>query len=256
MDPARQPQKHELTYAHETFPNAPITEAIADFSLTFATAPTFEDLARYGEAAGSRFPTRRERSAYSTAISIKDEEPIFTNTPSKFLAYSSEDGKEVAQVRTNGFSFSRLKPYTRWDDFLKRTEDALSIYAYCFNPLSVQTISLKYINRISAQGGSLVFSEYFKTGIQLGDELPNAVTDAFYRVSLNINGDRAIVMFATDILAQTKEMIPMVLDVEVSRKTEMPVDSEAIRRVLNELRDVKNRIFFNSITDKTKEMFR
>src|SRR5437879_2561515 len=103
-------------FEHETFPNAPIAEAMADFTVAFETVPSVSDLSKYGEAAKNVFSKSRERRAFTTAFEMVEGEPIFRNTEHKFLAFSSDDDKYVAQVRPNGFGFSRLRPYISWDD--------------------------------------------------------------------------------------------------------------------------------------------
>src|SRR5437867_3486713 len=111
-------------FEHETFPNAPIAEAIADFTVAFDTPPTLSDLSKYGEATTKVFSKSRERRAFTTSFEMIEDEPIFRNTEHRFLAFSTDDNKYVAQVRSNGFAFSRLRPYISWHDFSTKTLSA------------------------------------------------------------------------------------------------------------------------------------
>jgi uncharacterized protein (TIGR04255 family) len=45
------------------------------------------------------------------------------------------------------------------------------------------------------------------------------------------------------------------LDIDVFREVSLEPDSEKIWEILEELRNIKNNIFFKSITQKTKELF-
>ena len=50
--------------------------------------------------------------------------------------------------------------------------------------------------------------------------------------------------------------IPYIFDVDVFRSTPDGVDAESLWEQLDELREVKNRVFFESLTDEAKELFR
>jgi uncharacterized protein (TIGR04255 family) len=245
-------------FEHETFRNAPITEAAVDFSVDFADPPGRNTLARFGEAAAHLFPTSRERRMFTTSLEMVDDEPIFHNTEHRFLAFSSDDGKYIAQVRSDGFGFSRLKPYTSWSDFSARALEGWSIYNQVFTPQRLSGISLKYVNRVELPM-PLDFDEYFYTNIKLAPEIPQAVFEAFFAFALHDeNNNIGRVVFTIDRSGSTKEQTSVVFNVEAAldRDKMLTIGFEQVPQILATLRDLKNRLFFCSITERMKRTFR
>ena len=48
----------------------------------------------------------------------------------------------------------------------------------------------------------------------------------------------------------------IILDIDVSKETKLSPEDSTISDVLSILREIKNEIFFSSVTEKTKELFR
>lgn len=69
-------------------------------------------------------------------------------------------------------------------------------------------------------------------------------------------------MQATAIITQTMEKpaenrrLPLILDIDVFKETVYVDNKEEIWNDFEKLRIFKNEIFFNSITEKTKELFK
>ena len=49
--------------------------------------------------------------------------------------------------------------------------------------------------------------------------------------------------------------LPLYLDIEVFKQVEANIDEEVIWETLERLRNLKNRLFFSFITERTKELF-
>jgi uncharacterized protein (TIGR04255 family) len=242
---------------HETFPNAPIIEATATFAATFDTPLISEDLERYGPAVAHLFPNRQQREEFETAVRIEANAPIFQNTPHQFLAFSSTDERDVAHVRLNGFSFSRLKPYTRWTEFLDRTLTGWRCYSDTFKPKTVSRISLRYLNRIELPN-PFNAEEYFVTRILLPRTVPHMVTNAMFSFSLSdVNNISDHVTFFVDRRSATDNTVSVMFQVEARRDLTAAENGEAvIAATMSQLRESKNKIFFRSITNKTRGLFR
>jgi uncharacterized protein (TIGR04255 family) len=248
----------EFMYAHETFPNAPIIEAAADFLVEFDPPLKQDALSRFGESAKGRFPISRERRSFTTSVEIKEEEPIFRNNENRFLAFSSLDEKYLAQVRRDGFGFSRLRPYISWTDFADNSLSSWQIYRDTFSAERISRISLRYANRIDLPNPAS-FEEYFRTKIQIAPEIPQEASDAMFSfaVTQRDTGDIGKIVSFVNPISTTRDVLSVSLIVEASRQhIEGYLDNEQIRKALEDLRDLKNLLFFCSITEKTKGMFR
>ncbi len=95
--------------------NAPITEAIIDIRVKLPFEFKVESFLELKNTIGDRFPKVEERKLFSSQFGFKRGEP--QPPSSKYHGvhgyfYSPEVDKKVAQFRIDGFTFSRLKPYT------------------------------------------------------------------------------------------------------------------------------------------------
>jgi uncharacterized protein (TIGR04255 family) len=244
-------------YDHETFRNAPIVEAVLDFAVAFDSTPSLDEMAHYGDGLETEFPAHRKRRMFDTSFRIVDDEPLFDNIEKHFWAFSSSDEKYIAQIRTDGFAFSRLKPYTSWSDFSERARNAWGKYCAEFAPTSIQRVALRYINRIELPN-PVSIQEYFNTRISLADGLPQELS--YVSFSFSVPDEKTHVgdvTFIIDRRLSTNEKLSAVFQVESRRERAISAnDVETLTTTLADLRDLKNRIFFCSITEQTKAMFR
>lgn len=86
--------------------------------------------------------------------------------------FVQSDGKQLVQVRAQGFSFNRLAPYTGFDDMLAEVERTWHLYVKIASPVQIRVIRLRYINRILLPlvEGRVELDEYLKVGPKLPDE--------------------------------------------------------------------------------------
>ena len=54
----------------------------------------------------------------------------------------------------------------------------------------------------------------------------------------------------------TKAAVPIILDIDVFRTGSFPIVAEKLWPAFDQLREAKNRLFFRSLTDKAKDLFR
>ena len=59
-------------FKHETFPNAPITEALIDVRVTFERAVKLDQLEKLSEQLSKRFPIKETQIAHEYALKVQD----------------------------------------------------------------------------------------------------------------------------------------------------------------------------------------
>ncbi len=102
----------------------------------------------------------------------------------------------------------------------------------------------------------LDFNEYLTAAPIVPEGLPQGVNSFLTRVVIHDPGSDA-----TAIITQAFEQIvdpkflPIILDIDVFQQKEV-ISEEVAWQALEELRHFKNKIFFASITEKAKELFR
>ena len=117
-------------------------------------------------------------------------------------------------------------------------------------------IAVRYINRL-ALPLPCDFDEYLTAGPKIPQALPQHVLEFFSRTSCPRDPDIAIVTQGSDGTRRDGNRLDLLLDIDVFHLIEMPaVDESALFGVLNRLREIKNEVFFGSLTERCLESYK
>lgn len=174
--------------------------------------------------------------------------------------FRSIDGKQIVQVRAQGFSFNRLAPYTSLDDYLSEIERTWRLYVELVSPIQIRAIRLRYINRIllPMTGDNAVdLDEFLKIGPRLPDE-ERLIMSGFLNQQSAVERDSGLqVNLVLTSQPGVNEELPIILDITVASTAIItePLDWAKMRPTIDALRTLKNRIFENSLSPKCLRLF-
>ena len=117
--------------------NAPITEAIIDLQVRFPSGFQAEKFSSLRETLHDQYPDVEERRRITGGFGIEAGKPVVQPPVDKGIdgyLFRSADNTEVAQFRKDGFTFSRLKPYTCWEDILAEAKNLWGLYVATASP--------------------------------------------------------------------------------------------------------------------------
>ena len=255
--------------------NAPVVEAIIDFRVRL---PADFNIDRF-KAAHPQFQNEYPNVEVRKLIEHKIE-----HAPGKepshsvkdygihgYLFRSAADGANIAQFRRDGFSFNRLKPYTSWEQVFPEASRLWKLYVEICQPIDVSRVSVRYINRLMLPGPPLEFSEFLAAPPALpgrgasalaglrhgGAGAPEFVSGFVSRVILS-DPDSKITTAVMQALEPPTEnrYVPVILDIDVFQENVSNLPTDALLARFESLREMKNRAFFGSITNKTLEMLK
>jgi uncharacterized protein (TIGR04255 family) len=165
--------------------------------------------------------------------------------------YEKEDGSEVIQLRRNGLTYSILKNYAGWDVLREASRAAWRDFLVASGPVNVSRLAVRYINAINIPLGA-DYDEYLTTGPKVPKSVPPIVTSFMQRVLVPFEEDSA-----TAIITQALELpAPIVLDIDIFTECSLEGGSADIWLKLDRLRNIADRIFFSSLTEKVIESYR
>ena len=242
------------------FPNPPITEAIFDVRVIFPKEITLENLLSFQKEISDRFPIKKDRHKWQGGFKFSEgSQPAIVNPLHEIDGYlfNSSDGNKIVQARMDGFTFNKLKPYTRWEEFSVEALGLWKQYTKVTRPVAIVKLILRYINRIEIPLPMNEFSEYILTYPEVGPNIPKGISDYLFRLVIPHmeSGSTAVITQTIDKSKPITEKLPLIFDIEVSKNVNLSPQHD-IMVIMNELRDFKNQIFLNSLTDKTKELFK
>jgi uncharacterized protein (TIGR04255 family) len=233
--------------------NAPIAEAIVDLRVELPPDVTVETLKKVGDIVSADYPERRTRISGTAALDLQTNTITSDSKPVGYLFWST-DRRQALQARLDGFSVSRLKPYQDWKTLRAEACARWEQFVEVAHPLRITRVALRYLNRIELPK-PFTFEEYLKTFPHLGEDLPQAISGLFCRVVLQHSEATAIVTQAIDEQGVTDAVVPLLLDIDVFQQVEFEIQSDDPWKRLDILRQIKNEMFFGSITQRARELF-
>lgn len=244
-----------------TLSAAPIVEAILDIDCDMAPLGDVEALnSEAGLALADQYPTQRRQVLSEHQVSITPDQPVSVASRQglQALQYFSADERQLIQFRPAGFSFNRLAPYTSLDDYFQEIERTWKIFVAIAKPIVCRRLSLRYINRIQIPiaADSFQINEYLTLAPNLVTEKGLNFTSLFNQHSVleSATQNHANIVFATQ--PYEDECLPVIFDIECYRNIGLdPGDWGAISGTIQSLRDLKNRVFTNSLTEKCLNLF-
>lgn len=206
-----------------------------------------------------KYPKFRKQYIEEHRFESKSGEPSKHSTDRRIQSFHflQEDEKQLVQLRTQGFSFNRLAPYSSLDDYLPEIERIWRLWVDIVSPVQIRAIRLRYINRIllPLKPEGIELSEFFKTYPTLPDE--NLILSGFlnqYHAIEKSTGFQVNVVFTGQ--PQENDKAPFIFDnTSIWTGTAKTEDWDWILQQIMSLRGLKNRVFENTLTKKCLQLF-
>lgn len=246
----------DLNIAHP-----PIREALIDVRFNFGVAqPDYHIFEKLHEKIKADYPKKQVLKWGQLSMNMQAEgEPIVKTTGGEHgYRFDSADGTKIVQFRTDGFTFSKLKPYTGWADFSAEAKKLLDLYLEATNPVSASRIALRYINLIEVPESAFKLDKYFTVSPIIPEGMPQTVIGYVNRVVLKDDSG------ALGVLTQTidpQQVVPIgttpyIFDVDVYfENVAIDPKTDAFWEKFKPLRELKNKMFSFGLTDVTKKLF-
>lgn len=236
---------------------APIREALVDLRVRPTDKTNIDNLERISKTFSQDYPTVepihiREFGIYTTSEQVQTT--AIDHGKVGFRCFSS-DQTRIVQIRKDGFTFSQLQPYPDWKVMTKEARRIWDVYEESVRPIVITRVATRFINVMPLPLVGRNFGEYVVSPPSLPESLPDGIISFLNRVVFQSPED------ATVILTQAMEpvqdsVIPIVLDIDVFREKPDGEWVQSVWEILDAFREVKNRVFFESLTEKAVDLFK
>jgi uncharacterized protein (TIGR04255 family) len=246
----------------ENLPRAPIVEAVIEIRAraTKALEETSLRTAIEPKLAGYVFlDSLRE---FHSEVKLEGGKPPIQKVSDagwKGVRFRSSDEKHIAQFNRDGFVFSRLEPYLTWEELESEAKRLWNIYKDLAQPVEIQRLGLRFINRIKLPPGELLFEDYIQPAPSSPHGLELPFHGFMHKDTLGVPGHP----YAINVIRTIQQLnggvdggVALILDIDVFTTQGFDLDNTVLQRRLLEMRWLKNKVFFGSITAKALEMFR
>lgn len=238
----------------------PIVEAMVELRVVLPEGKDFSQMQDQLGAFREEFPTLRERFSLAAEFGIRPGVPVVENREARqifdgFLFLSSDEHKALQCLR-NAFLFSHVRSYRSWDSLRDEANAQWRKYVEIFKPVRVSQVGVRYINQMEFQLPVEDLSDLFLTYPSIGPELPQAMSGSLMRLQMVDEATRANVTVVQSANVRGESgPLDLVFDIGVFSATDLDVHDEGVWAAVERLRDIKNRVFFGSFTEKALERY-
>lgn len=241
----------------ERFPRAPITEALLDIRVRLPDKIGLDELEGLHTQIQDAYPNKRQRHRFHGELRVEGRNaPALGAVSGGALGYVFSDagGQRIVQARLDGFTLNWLKPYDCWSNFRTEAQTQWERYRAVAHPEAITRLALRYINRILLPLPIGDFKDYVLTVPEVAPGLPQQLAGFFTRILLPVNN--SLVLITETIEDIDGESLPWILDIDAYIDGAIDPESSDIWGIFEQLRQAKNEVFFCSLTERAKELFR
>lgn len=246
-----------MTPEFEKFKHPPIKEAV--FILNFASPVPTDKLNSLtnNSALKAKYPFFQKsiQNNFKFNNSAKSQSASIENLLDGYVFKTSEHSPEwILQTKRNYFSLHKVESYNCWEDLIIELKSIFEILAVVFgNELTLKEVAIRYINHIPIQPDQNLKS-WFKLLPAEIEGIPISYNKFFQQISIHENDLNGVVIQS---VLEINKLLNFVIDVRVSKVIEnQTVSSDELDKLFSDIRNLKNNIFFNIITEELKPLFR
>jgi uncharacterized protein (TIGR04255 family) len=235
--------------------NAPIVEAIIDFRVVRrddCSAQVFADLT---PLIGSQYEQKASIQAFQAMFGMNDGKPLAPSQSQTDFGWRYQSKGEVAQFRLDGFTFSKIEKYTTWEEVFGEAVRLWRLYLELAKPRQVSRVAVRYINRMRLPAVTDL-GKYLEAPPLLPAPIPQVIREFLARFSVE-DAERSVSAAIVQALEPRVDPsnLTLLLDIDAFREMRELPDDPLVLSVFERLRQLKNEIFFATITESIAEMY-
>lgn len=241
--------------------NPPIIEAVLDIDCDFKAELDFKKIeVRARKELAKSYPKIRPQffQEHQFEAKVNETPKLSVKGGLQGLQFLKRDEKQVIQFRRHGFSFNRLSPYSSLDAYMPQIKKCWTLYSKIASPVQIGSIRLRYINRIllPVVGGRVDLDEYLLNGPRVADPKRFTLGGFLNQYSAVDQKSGHHITSVLTLQPVENDKVPIILDnVVAAVETGSVNDWHWIRTKILELRELKNHLFWHTLTEKCLNQF-
>jgi uncharacterized protein (TIGR04255 family) len=243
--------------------NPPIVEALIDIRFNVPETTRLTDLRAVCDFFAAEFPCFEERSVGSAKIEFRGAEGIKVEAPPPEVSHFVRTNNTASSLATrsiaiqrDGITVSHISNYGGWDDLVALTSRLFEQFIQVANPIATIRLGARYINKIELPLTTFDFDHYFTCGPKLPQSVPQVVFEFHYRTGVLGKSPSLKAWINQLTKIEPDPFSSVILDIDVFQSERYPPIWNDIAEPLEKIRDLKNRLFFGSLTDLTLDAYK
>lgn len=241
------------------YSHPPIVEAVVEFVTSAKVG--YEDLLEMSKKFGKHYTNVASQKGYEIVIEATGAAPSVRKEQGvESFRLTSEDQADIAIISETSMVSARLAPYCGWVHFMELIQKNWRIWARGKSGRSLTRIGVRFINRIDipiTAAQSITLRDF----ILLAPEVPAISNSPLTSFLIQANKPTAHPDWDANLIstlvtpAPLLDHLSLLLDIDIYRTRNLPSKDSELWTILEEARVLKNSIFEQSVTDKSRELF-
>lgn len=236
----------------------PVVTAI--FQLKFDNGSVkVEDYLRFDNELKRVFEQRTESIESNFSFNLSTKLPSLgraqvsgeSNTRRTGYVYFTTDQKEKLTLSESEITYTTEKPYEGWISFKQKVLKVLSTVSPMMDNVTVRRTSIRFINQFSFEE----FEDptiYFNSQISSTDSaMPYPLMKYGFRLTYDI--EEGIYSIVNQNVDHLPDKYVYIFDIDVLNRNNLLFEVNTLSETIEALRNIKNKLFFGNLTDKTLE---
>ncbi len=238
------------------YSKAPITEAIIDFRLNLPSETSLEDLCDLFPKIQADYPNQEDYAIWEQQIEFGGSSSIAPTQEHLGYIYSTSDRKQVLIATKNGFTFSRLAPYDRWETFRDEAQRLWNIYHNSIEISEITRIGTRYVNRIDIPLPITELKHFLRTLPEVPLDLSQELSGYFMQLQIPQEDIQATIVLNQAIIPPSNpNVISILLDIDVFKENNLFLEGD-LWECLEVLHTKLDSVFESCITDAVRELIK
>lgn len=203
------------------------------------------------------YPFVDSQRGYQHSFSVGPNQPPhqeYADLGFKGFRLISADKLQISVFGKENYSFSRLFPYVNWSQFSVESLRMWASYKELSGPGEISRLGVRFINKIPLPRGDLRFGDYLEMPPSTPRGLDLPFVGFFHQDTMVVPDQGYGINFIQTIQPSPDGILNLILDIDVFLEKMIVDNNASLMKHLEEMRFLKNSVFFNSITKKTLEM--
>jgi uncharacterized protein (TIGR04255 family) len=226
-----------------------IIEALLELRCSFDAPLQFASLLTLKDSLLNEFPNATEQKDLHAQIDMSSGDSVAGNMTSVGFILTSKAQDRAMQIRIDGMRYSQINSYDGWEKFELESKRYWRLFANTFKAAKIEHIGLRFINGFELPSPTHL-KEYFRTGPEVSPSLEQSIGELFFRIGIPIGSKREVFLTQFVEPPQPTRRPRFIFDIDASSRELFDALSDDVWVEVRNLREAKNRFFFESVTDK------
>jgi len=235
--------------------NAPIREALIDIRVKAHPEVAVDALKVENAYIRENYPQISVHRIGVLGLELTEQAQTVSAAQPKTTGFhfTSNDGLQIVQFRVDGFTFNRLKPYEEWEVMRDEAKRLWQAYLRVASPVKVTRSAVRYINVIELPLPIRDLGKYLTSPPALPEGVSHHLSSFLNRLVIDDTSTELHAILTQALESSDTNKASVILDIDAYCERSYEPEDDEIWEAFEHLRNLKNELFFKSITDATVE---